>query len=77
MSEQIFISYRRGESQRSAERLCDRLVRYFDQQQIFMAREEISHGVGFVEQIEEIVNECEVLVAVIEEDWLTSKDELR
>jgi formylglycine-generating enzyme required for sulfatase activity len=72
MSGQIFISYRRDDSSAWAGRLADRLSSYFPSNQIFMDVDTIEPGVDFVEAIEESVGSCDVLIAVIGTDWLTS-----
>jgi hypothetical protein len=75
MSGQIFISYRHEESQWSARSLHDRLCRDFDPKQIFMDIDAIALGEDFVEAIETTVAKCDVLIAVIGKNWLTSKDD--
>jgi TIR domain-containing protein len=75
MSGQIFISYRREESRWSARSLNDRLCRDFERKQIFMDLDAIALGEDFVEAIETTVAKCDVLIAVIGNNWLTSKDE--
>jgi hypothetical protein len=75
MSGQIFISYRRQESGWSARSLHDRLCREFNPDQIFMDLDAIALGEDFVDAIETTVARCDVLVAVIGNNWLTSKDE--
>jgi tetratricopeptide (TPR) repeat protein len=75
MSGQIFISYRREESRWSARSLHDRLCRDFDPKQIFMDIDAIALGEDFVEVIETTVAKCDVLIAVIGNNWLISKDD--
>ena len=75
MSGQIFISYRREESRWSARSLHDRLCRDFDPKQIFMDIDAIALGEDFFEAIETTVAKCDVLIAVIGKNWLTSKDD--
>jgi hypothetical protein len=75
MSGQIFISYRRQESAWSARSLHARLCRDFDPNQIFMDLDAIALGEDFIEAIETTVARCDVLIAVIGHNWLTSKDE--
>jgi hypothetical protein len=77
MSGQIFISYRREESRWSARSLHDRLCRDFDPKQIFMDIDAIALGEDFVKAIETTVAKCDVLIAVIGNNWLTSKDDRR
>jgi tetratricopeptide (TPR) repeat protein len=75
VSGQIFISYRREESQWSARSLHDRLCRDFDPKQIFMDIDAIALGEDFVKAIETTVEKCDVLIAVIGNNWLASKDD--
>src|SRR6516165_901494 len=75
MNGQIFISYRREESRWSARSLHDRLCRNFDPKQIFMDIDAIALGEDFVKAIEATVAKCDVLIAVIGNNWLTSKDD--
>src|SRR6516164_7509584 len=75
MSGQIFISYRREESRWSARSLHDRLCRGFDPEQIFMDIDAIALGEDFVKAIETTVAKCDVLIAVIGSNWLTTKDD--
>jgi tetratricopeptide (TPR) repeat protein len=75
MSGQIFISYRREESRWSARSLHDRLCQHFDRDQIFMDLDSIALGEDFVEAIETTVAKCDVLIAVIGNNWLMVKDE--
>jgi Flp pilus assembly protein TadD len=74
MSGPIFISYRREESRWSAGRLYDRLTKHFDRKQVFMDIDGIALGADFVKAIQKKVSECDVLIAVIGERWLTSQD---
>jgi hypothetical protein len=75
MSGQILISYRREESRWSAGRLFDRLCARFEKKQIFMDIDAIALGDDFIKAIEKTVSECNVLIAIIGTNWLTSKDE--
>ena len=75
MSGQIFISHRREESRWSARSLHYRLSRDFDSRQIFMDIDNITLGADFVQVIEAMVAKCDVLIAVIGNNWLTTKDD--
>src|SRR5271166_6751949 len=75
MSGQIFISYRREQSGWWAGRLYDRLCRDFDRSQIFMDIDTIALGADFVDSIETTVAKCDLLIALIGNNWLTSKDD--
>lgn len=70
----IFISYRRADSQGSAGRLYDRLARTFGKGLVFRDVEEIEYGEDFVHAIDQAVGACEVLIAVIGNQWLTAED---
>jgi TIR domain len=74
MSGQIFISYRREDSSAWTGRLYDRLSAHFPQSHIFMDVD-MDLGINFVEEIEKNVGSCDVLIAVIGRNWLTSSDE--
>ena len=71
----IFISYRRGDSAAHAGRLSDRLVAEFGDESVFMDVDTIDPGADFVDYIEEAVGSCDVLVALIGEEWLECRDD--
>lgn len=71
MSGQIFISYRRDDSEGYAGRLYDHLSAHFGDEKVFMDIDAIEPGVDFVKEIEEAVNSCDVLLALIGPRWLT------
>jgi hypothetical protein len=70
----IFISYRRGDGAGYAGRLFDRLTDHFGRDQVFMDVSDIEPGADFVEAIERAVGSCDVLVAVIGNQWLDCTD---
>ena len=61
---EIFISYRRQDASGHAGRLHDELARRFGQEQVFMDLS-IEPGVDFVEQINDAVGSCHLLIALI------------
>jgi hypothetical protein len=71
----IFISYRREDSIAYAGRLFDRLADRFGEKQIFMDIDTMKVGLDFVEQIEQAVQACDVLIAVIGQSWINIQDE--
>lgn len=71
----IFICYRRDDSAGHAGRLYDRLATHFGDEQIFMDLDQIEPGEDFVHVLEGAVGSCEILLAVIGRNWLTSRDE--
>lgn len=70
----IFISYRRADSAGYAGRIYDRLVAHFGEDAIFMDVDTIEGGVDFVKVLEDAVQSCDVLIALIGRQWLNIKD---
>jgi hypothetical protein len=71
----IFISYRRGDEPGFAHALYARLEQAFSAKQLFMGVEGgIPAGADFVEVLEVQVGQCDVLLALIGQDWLTASD---
>ncbi|MGD8404526.1 MAG: TIR domain-containing protein [Anaerolineales bacterium] len=71
----IFISYRRADSAGYAGRIYDRLAAHFGKDAIFMDVDTIEAGLDFVEVLENAVQSCDVLVALIGRQWLNIKDD--
>jgi len=71
----IFISYRRADSAGYAGRIYDRLTAHFGEDAVFMDVDTIEAGLDFVEVLQNAVQSCDVLVALIGQRWLTVKDE--
>jgi hypothetical protein len=70
----IFISYRRGETAYAAGWLYDRLADHYGGGQVFKDVDSIELGDDFVEVINVAVGSCDVLLALIGEDWLSITD---
>ena len=70
----IFISYRRDETAYPAGWLYDRLAQHFGAGQIFKDVDSIELGDDFVQVITRAVSSCDVLLALIGEQWLTITD---
>ncbi len=70
----IFISYRRDDSAGHAGRLYDRLEGRFGQGQVFMDVDDIELGLDFVQVVQQAVNSCDGLIAVIGREWLQASD---
>ena len=70
----IFISYRRDETAYPAGWLYDRLADHYGGGQVFKDVDSIELGDDFVEVITRAVGSCDVLLALIGEDWLTITD---
>jgi Flp pilus assembly protein TadD len=75
----IFLSYRREETAFSAGWLYDRLAQRYGGDQVFKDVDSVQLGDDFVEVITEAVGSCDVLLAVIGDQWLTitGEDERR
>ncbi|MDX6678244.1 MAG: hypothetical protein QOE31_2296 [Solirubrobacteraceae bacterium] len=69
----LFISYRRDDAPGHAGRLYDELSRRFGESQVFMDLN-MEPGVDFVEQINDAVGSCSLLIAVIGPHWTTAQD---
>jgi hypothetical protein len=70
----IFISYRRADSCAYAGRLYDHLVNRFGKDSVFMDVDSIEPGVDFIDVLQNTVSSCDVLIAVIGQQWLTATD---
>jgi len=68
----IFISYRRDDSGGYAGRLFDWLSQHFGRDNVFIDVDDIRPGSNFVAVIQNAVGSCDVLLAVIGRQWLTS-----
>jgi TIR domain-containing protein len=70
----IFLSYRRKHSKADAGRIHDRLLREFGADHLFMDVDNIPLGKDFVQHLTEEVASCDVLLAIIGENWLGDAD---
>jgi hypothetical protein len=71
----VFISYRREETAYPAGWLFDRLADHLGAGQVFKDVDSIQLGDDFVEVITTAVGSCDVLLALIGDEWLTIADE--
>ena len=71
----IFISYRRDETAYPAGWLFDQLAEHFGPAQVFKDIDSIELGDDFVQVITRAVGSCDVLLALIGDEWLTVSDE--
>jgi hypothetical protein len=74
-SGRIFMSYRREDTAYPAGWLYDRLADRYGGEQIFKDIDSIELGDDFVEVITAAVGSCDVLLALIGEEWVTITDE--
>jgi hypothetical protein len=70
----IFISYRREETAGYAGRLYDRLSDRFGEDRVFMDVDSIAIGVDFTRAVIEAVSACNILLALIGQDWSAITD---
>jgi hypothetical protein len=68
----IFVSYRRQDSADVTGRIYDRLVQRFDKAQVFKDVDSIPLGVDFREHLGGVVGQCDVLLAVVGDEWLAA-----
>lgn len=68
----IFISYRRSDTGGRAGRLNADLARHFGAKNIFFDIANINAGDNFVKSIDMSISQCQVLLAVIGDQWLSS-----
>jgi hypothetical protein len=73
-SGRIFISYRREDTAYPAAWLYDRLADRYGDGQIFKDVDSIELGDDFIQVIKTAVESCDVLLALIGEDWLSTSD---
>lgn len=71
----IFISYRREDSAGWTGRLAERLKDRFGEKSIFMDLDGIEPGIDFTIVLHNALESCDVLLAMIGPEWITTKDE--
>ncbi|HET6972888.1 MAG TPA: toll/interleukin-1 receptor domain-containing protein [Pyrinomonadaceae bacterium] len=72
---QIFLSYRRSESKYIAPMLSEKLEQRFGDDSVFLDVDNIPLGVDFREFIGNAVGQCDVLIALIGEEWVRAVDD--
>jgi len=71
MPDQIFISYRRDDAAYVTGHINDLLRKEFGNESVFTDVDNIALGVDFRAVLDESVSQCQVLLAVIGDNWLT------
>lgn len=66
----IFVSYRRDDTEVLTGRLCDRLKDRFGRDSVFVDIDNIPPGTDFRQHIQATLADCQVLLAVIGDKWL-------
>jgi hypothetical protein len=69
---EIFLSYRRQDSQSATGRLADRLDAHFGGERVFRDRDDIAAGLDFAESIRRAIASATVLLVVIGPRWLAA-----
>ncbi|MEM9267052.1 MAG: toll/interleukin-1 receptor domain-containing protein [Cyanobacteria bacterium P01_F01_bin.13] len=67
----IFISYRRSDSITESGRVYDKLIAAFGPERVFKDVYDIPPGADFVTYLEDSVAQCDVLIPLIGQTWLT------
>jgi hypothetical protein len=75
VSNRIFVSYRREDSQDISGRIYDRLVQRFGKDKVFKDVDSVPLGVDFRRHLQQVVGACDVLLAVIGDAWLAPRIE--
>ncbi|HMY06495.1 MAG TPA: toll/interleukin-1 receptor domain-containing protein, partial [Accumulibacter sp.] len=70
----IFLSYRRGDSQSATGRLADRLISHFGTARVFLDYQSIVSGENFAEAIRRSIGTSVVVLAVVGPHWLEIRD---
>lgn len=71
----IFISYRRDDTRADAGRLCDRLEAHFGDEQVFMDIDDLKPGQKFVDELNRVLDGCDVLIVLMGSGWLGAQDQ--
>ncbi|MGL5094676.1 MAG: protein kinase domain-containing protein, partial [Planctomycetia bacterium] len=69
----VFVNYRKDDSHDRAARIADRLKSHFGVENVFFDDGSIHAGDRFDERILENLRTCDILVAVLGDDWLGAK----
>ena len=71
----LFVSYRRNDTEGIAGRLYDRLVDHYDRNAVFIDVDSVPIGVDFHDYLDESVKQCDVMLVLIGSKWLSAVDE--
>lgn len=74
MNNKIFINYRQDDSPWNSLALYQELLKHFSKDTIFKDFNTITPGADFVESIENALETCDVLLVLIDENWMTIED---
>ena len=68
----IFVSYRRKSSEAITGRILDRLVAHYGKESIFIDIDNIPAGMDFRQRINQVLNEADIMIAVVGPKWAGS-----
>ena len=71
----IFINYRKADCQAVVDNLAKELKKHFGADRVFKDDQDIGGGDKWPDRLRQAVMDCEVLLAVVGEQWLTAHDE--
>lgn len=74
MSTKIFLNYRRADTQGYAHAIYNSLIQAFEEDQVFMDVNTLVPGIDAVKSLEDAVEECDILLAVIGNQWEHIRD---
>jgi hypothetical protein len=74
MAAKVFISYRRDESRYQARLIHTAFCKIIPRDDVFMDVDTIPPGANFRKIIQDWVNQCEVLLALIGPGWIDASD---
>jgi len=70
----VFLSYRRETGAAHAGRLRDRIVDVFGREKLFMDLDRIPAGTDWIDEIENALQTCDVMVVLIDKQWIHATD---
>jgi formylglycine-generating enzyme required for sulfatase activity len=73
----VFISYRRQDSAAMAGWICDYLQGHFTKDAVFMDLDSIPFGADFRQHIRKAVDQCDVMLALIGQNWVGRSGDAR
>ena len=74
MARKIFISYRRDDVRRPAQRLYERFSKRFGRRRLVMDVDDLPPGRDFREALRAHVEEIQVMLVLIDPDWADLRD---
>lgn len=69
--QKIFISYRRTDSAYPAQSIYEALIKHFGNESVIFDVESINYGSDFVQYLNDSVAQCDILLALIGDHWLS------